>query len=383
MTGGRDAAGVRTLGIVAALAFARIAWADDTRAPEPDTDAEEKEKLDVSFGGYLQPQLRLRQDDDVAQADEDGFRVRRARVAALATRKLDGFEASAELEIEASPELTLLDAYVTAQACLGGGGRWRLDVGQVKAPVSRQALLSDGRLAFVEKPELAGLAPDRQIGARAAIDVPYLPRVRIAGGIFDGEGRNQAGNVDEQFLYTGRVEVRIGADAELAESAQGGDHAVAAASVARQRLDAGDGLEVVTTFGGDVAFAWQGLSGTVEYLEVRHGFVDQARPDYHANGIVAQLSYLLPVAALHRRLEIGARWEEIDRNDTIPIVRRGHPDQSLRYYTAALSWYQRAHALKLQFSASHIVEVEDRDAGGADATYANDTLLVQATFGLR
>ena len=61
-------------------------------------------------------------------------------------------------------------------------------------------------------------------------------------------------------------------------------------------------------------------------------------------------------------------------------MRRGDPNQSLRYFTGAISWYQHDHALKLQVSASHIVEIEDRDAGGNDASYANDTLLVQATF---
>ena len=40
-----------------------------------------------------------------------------------------------------------------------------------------------------------------------------------------------------------------------------------------------------------------------------------------------------------------ARFEEIDRNDTLPIVGLGDPNQSLRYYTGVLSWYQHGHDL--------------------------------------
>jgi hypothetical protein len=141
------------------------------------------------------------------------------------------------------------------------------------------------------------------------------------------------------------------------------------------------GHEDITYLGVDVAGAWKGLSGTIEYLEVRHGFDGLPQPDYHANGAVAQLSYLLPIPGfLANRVEVGARVEEIDRNDFVPIERPGDPNQSIRSYTGVVGYYHAGHDLKIQASYSHIEEVEDRDRNFLDATYDNDTLLVQASY---
>lgn len=393
----RNVAAVRTLACFVCLAVPAVAAAEDPApaaedpgpaaedpapAAAPAEDApEEPGALHWKAGGYLQPQLRLRQDDPVAPADENGFRVRRARVTAEASRHYGCLTFSAALEAELTPDFSLLDASVGAGAPTVGDGAWRIEAGQLKAPVSRQALLSDSRLGFVDKAELASLAPERQIGALATVDVPYAPGLRVQGGLFNGEGRNLGGNVDQRFLYAARVELApIGRAVKLAESDLGGDYLVVGGSAAIQRRDSGDGLDRELTLGADLAFGYRGASGTVEYLQVSHTPIDQARPAFRANGIVVQLAYLVPIAALQRRLEVGARWEEIDRNDKIPIVRVGDPNQSLRYFTGALNWYQHAHALKLQLAASHIVEVEDRDVMGKPAAYANDTLLLQATF---
>ena len=97
--------------------------------------------------------------------------------------------------------------------------------------------------------------------------------------------------------------------------------------------------------------------------------------------MVAQVAYLLPLAGyVADKLEVGARFEEIDRNDTLPIVGLGDANQSLRYYTGVVSWYQDGHDLKVQLQASHIEEIEDLDQNLMDATYANDTILLQAQY---
>ncbi len=331
-------------------------------------------------GGYLQPQLRLRANDPVAPFDEDGFRVRRARVLGRAERTIGRVDVTVNLESELTPDFRLLDASVAAASCLPGGGGWRVEAGQFKAPVSRQALLSDSRLGFVDKPELASLAPDRQLGAMATLNVPHAPMARLSAGLWNGEGVNQGGNVDEHFLFAGRAEVRLlGRDAPLAESALAGRALWLGGSGGREARNSGDTTETLTTVGGDVAFALAGVSGSVEYLQVEHAFSGDARPAYRANGVVGQLAYLLPPLGVAGRLEVAARVEEIDRNDTVPIIRPGDPDQSLRYYTGGVSWYLDGHDLKLQVTGSHIVEVEDRDRTGGDAAYHNDTLLVQVT----
>lgn len=357
--------------VVAVLLLPAVAFADE--APSSS----------FGIGGYVQPQGRIRQDDDVAQYDENGFRFRRARLTLEGERRAGQLEFAVEVESELTPEFQLLDAYIAARSCLAGDGGWEIDLGQLKAPVSRQTLLSDARLSFVEKAELATLAPDRQLGAVGRLTLPHLPMVQLSGGVFNGEGRNQVQNVDQRFLYAGRLEVRpLGPDVGLTESAQAGDHVVVGASVARNRSGTGTSIETAMYLGADVGFAFAGASGSVEYLQVEHTFSEaSSQPDYRANGLVAQLAYLLPLPGFARdKLEVGARFEEIDRNDTLPIVGVGDTNQSLRYYTGVLTWYQDGHDLKLQLQASHIQEIEDLDQNLMDATYANDTILLQAQY---
>lgn len=345
----------------------------------------EGRETEVSVGGYVQPQARVRQDDETASADEDGFRFRRARLTLEGARSFGDVEVSAEIESELTPEFQLLDAFIAVRAALPNDGAWELDFGQIKAPVSRQTLLSDSRLSFVEKAELATLAPDRQLGAIARVTVPYSHGVTISGGMFNGEGRNQVQNIDQRYLWAGRVELApLGPDVKLTESAHDGDHVVVGASLARNRGGTGTSVETFMYMGVDVAFAMYGVSGSVEYLQVKHTFSDgSVLLPYRANGFVAQLAYLLPLGGfLDDKVEVGARFEEIDRNDTLPIVGIGDANQSLRYYTGVLSWYQAGHDLKVQLQASHIEEIEFTDRNQMDATYDNDTILLQAQYRL-
>lgn len=339
---------------------------------------------EFTVGGYVQPQLRLRQDDPRVGFDEDGFRVRRTRLELGDRVGFGDLTVTAKVELEVATAVELQDGYVSAGARLPHDGAWRVDLGQFKAPVSRQALLSDSRLGFVEKPDLAGLAPDRQLGLAATLTAPGAPWLVVTGGVFDGEGKNQGGNVDQRFLWAGRVEARpLGRDVGLAESCLGGTYLVLGGSAAQNRIATGTDVERTRTFGGDVAFGWRGLSGAVEYLEVQHHRRDGGYPDYRANGVVAQVAYLLPLPGRWaRHLELGLRLDEIDRNDAIAIERPGDPDQSLRGYHVAATWYQRGHDLKLQVDAAHIVEVEAITRNRTDATIRNDTVLIQATYRL-
>ncbi|HVV82135.1 MAG TPA: porin [Kofleriaceae bacterium] len=385
---------------VAASAWAGAARADDAApppaptsgdgdlpAPAPPGDAvvdAEPSSHELTIAGYVQPQLRFRQDDPVASGDEDGFRIRRGRVELVDRERWARLELMARVELEVAGTPELMDGYVSAGSCLRGRGHWELDAGQLKVPFSREEILSDARLSFVEKPDLASLAPDRQMGAAGALTVPYLPWVNLSGGVFDGEGRNQSSNVDQRFLWAGRAEVRpLGRKVALAESDLGGDYVVVGGSLAQNRVQTGNDVERVRYFGGDVAFGWHGLSGEAEYLEVHHHRRNGGQPDFHGNGVNVQLAYLLPLPGRWaHHLELGARMDEIDRNDTIPIERPGDDNQSLRSYHLAATWYQHGHDLKLQVDAAHIVEVEAITRNRVDATYDNDTVLIQATYRL-
>jgi hypothetical protein len=216
------------------------------------------EPTSVAVGGYLQPQFRARQNSPV-QADQDGFRFARARLILQGATRAGNLELSAYIEAELQPTFGLQDAYGTLARTIpqrrGLPGRIALDAGQMRVPISRQNMLSDSRLSFIDKAQIATIAPERDLGARLTIAPPKLP-VRLIGGVFNGEGRNQIENINESYLYTGRVELSpFGRDLPLAESAFGGKLLTVGASYGHNRLARGNGDERRTYLGIDAAAA--------------------------------------------------------------------------------------------------------------------------------
>jgi len=342
----------------------------------------------VWLDGYLQPQFRFRQDSP-AQFDENGFRFARARAIVHGKTRAGNVDLAAFVEAELQPTFDMVDAFVTATRKLPHKGQVSLDVGQMRVPISRQQLLSDSRLAFVDKGQVATIAPRRDLGARLGFVVPKLPQVRVVGGVFNGEGPNQVQNINQKFLYAGRLEITpLGRETQLAESAFGGHFLTAAVSVGLNKLTAGTRREDVRYLGFDVSGSWKGISGSFEYLDVDHSFTEAGAmtvEDYRANGFIAQLNYMLPVKLppfRQGRLELGGRVEEIDRNDTVPIAQLGDPEQSVREITGVVSFYVRMHSLKVQLAFSHFDEIETRTSVDEDAVYDNDQLLLQVTYRL-
>lgn len=338
---------------------------------------------------FIQPQFRLRQDAPGAPNDTNGFRFARARIFANASTKVGNLELSAYFEAEMQPQFQMIFAFGTIGRKVGADGRVWLDVGQTRVPISRQNLLSDTMLSFVDKAQIATIAPDHDLGGRLWLQAPGK-KVRGVISMFNGEGRNQPQNINESFLYAGRLEVTpIGTD-PMKESAFGGTFVTAAVNAGRNKLTPGKYHEIVSYLGGDVAGAWHGLSGEFGYLIAHHedtdivaGTTAPTPTHYNADGWNAQLAYLLPMALppyRGARLELGFRVEEIDRNDAVPIQALGDPNQSVREYTAVVSYYLRKHLIKVQVAASHFDEIEDKTASGGNASYANDQVLAQLTF---
>ncbi len=349
----------------------------------------------VTVGGYLQPQFRLRQNSPV-QGDQNGFRFARARIILGAQTHAGNLDLSATVETELQPQFSMLDAYATVARTFGKSehdrkalpGRISLDVGQMRTPISRQQMLSDSRIAFVDKAQIATIAPDRDLGARLVLAPPKTP-ARLLVGVFNGEGRNQVENINESYLYAARLELSpYGRDAQLAEGAFGGKVLTLGLSYGHNKLSSqANGQEKRTYLGADLFGSYRGLSGSFEYLVVKYTFDggDPAMlsPDFDGNGWVAQLNYLLPVKLppfQQSRLELGVRVEEIDRNDLIPIAQPGDPNQSVREITGVVTYYLRMHNLKAQLVFNHFTEIEDKSVVGADATYKNDQAIVQITY---
>jgi hypothetical protein len=349
----------------------------------------------MRLGGYVQSQYRLRQNSAAAN-DEDGFRLARVRLTATGEGTLGEWRASAFIEAELQPTFQLADAYASLSRPLPNKGVITFDVGQTRVPISRQQMISDSRLSFVDKAQFAvpatgvpQVAPDRDLGARLWFVPSGLP-VRVIAGAFNGEGKNQIQNINESYLYAGRVEVTPfgGPTQPYAESAFASEPWLSAAlSVGHNKLTPGEYRENRTILGGDIAGAYRGISGSFEYITAKYRFSgDPANlpgPDYNAQGWVAQLAYLLPVElppAKHSRLEVGARVEEVDRNDAVPIPLLGDPAQSIRAFTGVMSVYMRQHSLKAQLAFSHYEEVETLTSTMTDAVFDNDQVLLQITY---
>ncbi|MCX5747876.1 MAG: porin [Proteobacteria bacterium] len=343
----------------------------------------------VKVGGYIQSQFRMRQNSPQA-SDEDGFRFARARLQVLASTVVGHLDISSKYEIELQPTFVLLDAFATIARKLPNAGKVSLDVGQMRTPISRQQLYNDSNTSFVDKAQLASIAADRDFGARLTFEPPKVPHVKIIAGSFNGEGKNQVQNINESFLHAARVELTpIGKADPLVDSVFGGTFLTLGFSVGYNKLSKGDTREILGYRGVDLSGQWQGLSGSVEYLAVKHTFegsdAASLTPEFQANGWSAQLAYALPfkLAPFRRgRVEVAMRVEEIDRNDKFPIPAPGDPNQSVTETTAVVSYYLKQHALKLQLAFNHFDEKEDKTVTGGDATYDNDQAVLQLTYRL-
>lgn len=384
------------------------------QAPPPEeptlTEAEKIERANyasssVKFGGFIQTQYRLREDSGFG-SDTDGFRARAIRVVTRGDTRAGNLELSAFIETELQPQFDLLDGFGSVARPLPAHGRFSVDVGQMRVPVSRQSMLADWQLSFPDKAQLASISPIRDLGMRVTLDLPRpeakrrrretslrIPKVRLIGGVFNGEGTNVIENINQKYMWTGRAEVTVfGEERHLAESVFEGEFLTFAGSYARNKRNEGDRLDRQTTLGFDITGAYKGFSGSFEYLEVRHfqtsldeDLDDPNTFDFKANGFNAQLCYMLPFPVApwkQARLEVGGRIEEIDRNDTIPIATPNDPNQSVRGITAITTYYLRMHSFKLQLAYTHFKELENKTAAGTEARFNNDQLLLQATYRL-
>jgi hypothetical protein len=355
-------------------------------------------KFELAAGGYIQPQFRLRQSAP-ALGDEtalDGFRLSRARAILEGTYHLDEpTDVFAHTEANLTSSFSLLDAYIALRGDFGMDRRagWRIRLGQQYTPFSRQTFVSDAESQLPEKSQLAQggsnattVTPNRQLGLSVTANLPYVPWVELSLGAFNGKGINLVDNSDSNLMYVGRLAIRpIAPRAPITEGPFGPDQLSVAVDgawvVADQGVSGGKETTLTSKYVGIDGFAsWRGLSAEFEWAYVRRDYniTGPGETSFGEQGLNLQAGYLLPILGKH--LEVSARMEEIDRNDTIPITMPGDPNQSQRLWWLCVTWYQLQHNLKLQLAGVHVDEIEDRVGGtNASAVYPNDFLLLQAT----
>lgn len=79
-----------------------------------------------------------------------------------------------------------------------------VDAGLFKSPFSREFLISAANIDFVNRAQLADLAPNRQIGVMARGIIPGTA-LNYSAGVFNGNRFTTAGNDNNDLLYAGRL----------------------------------------------------------------------------------------------------------------------------------------------------------------------------------
>lgn len=79
-----------------------------------------------------------------------------------------------------------------------------IDAGLYKSPFSREFLISSANIDFVNRAQLADLAPNRQIGVMARGVIPNTS-LNYSAGVFNGNRFSARGNDNNDLLYAGRL----------------------------------------------------------------------------------------------------------------------------------------------------------------------------------
>ena len=301
-------------------------------------------------------------DDDVqltgttaAGEGKGAFRIRRAKT------ELSGWVWKKSLTYElqlswagpepgASTQTPLEDLLLTWDT--RGDGRLRLTGGQFKVPLGRQEMTSSAYMQFVDRDILSGeFTRGRDVGLMVD-GLLAGGKIAYAAGMFNGNPASRLGNDNEAFQYNGRVVYQPFGPVRYSESDfDSAGRALLAVGLQAERNDLhGAGSRVndfaTTIVGGDVVFKLRGFSAFAEY------FGRNRRPEtgasFRSDGWHAQAGYFL----VRDRLEAAARYARFDAS--------GAPDDDVIEKGAAVSYFLRKHALKVQ---GDIRRLENEDRG--------------------
>jgi hypothetical protein len=300
----------------------------------------------VELGAFVQPGFIWRQNDEFNPIQDDTVIVNHARLGVDA--KLHDW-IFADIELEATPSPTLLDAYVDAVVFPWLGARF----GQQKIPFlhtyrfGAQNLSFNDRLVYVpdvDRPYLRylnerdiGLVFHGRIGDLDADSA--LPVGEYAFGAFLGRGPNQTRNDDEAFLYTGRLMLHATGLPQAYD--QEGD-------LARNRIprltlggavysNCDDRGQWNRGFTADAELRWEGLYASGTFVWFKNGAAGglgdtlgygdacagvAGAPDHIASGGSAQVQYVLPQAWLgvQHALELLVRYDSVSPNAPCDIT---------------------------------------------------------------
>ncbi len=349
-------------------------------------------KDSLLIGAYLQPGFRYVVDTDFNQDDSDGFQFQNARLIGrgdVTIYKKLGASARFDFDVNLG-NFSVKDVYGTLY--------WdkdvaALDVGQFKVPFGLAELQPESKLQFAVPADTTRLMFGRDIGVQLRSDLPLGPtNLHLAAMIANGDGGfRQRTNLDNQFLYAGRVELSpLGrmdwSEADLEElripklaagfsaaynSGLGNELGVSDAGTGELRIE------------GDLRFAWRGLTLRGEYL---HGFraENDASPKFERYAASAQIGYVLPIPIPFPKFELVTRFEQLDVNTSLDGTEEADyvvDNTATRVLQFGANAYLAKHAVKLHFlyQLTDLLEGPQTDSDGN--VLLGDTVYVVSQFG--
>ncbi len=348
-------------------------------------------ELKLTLGGLLQAQY---EGGDVfafegrfgSAAIDDRFRLRRARIN-VTGEFLEQFDFKLEGEFEQSDvAVTVRDA--TGRTLASNSTRtefgatdlfinwhqypeFQVKVGQYKAPFGLEQLSPDPKLFTTERSEVtSALTPERQVGIQiwgkplANAFPEQKDLVTYWAGMFNGNGRNNAVNDNDQYMYAARIElqpwkgklaeqeswVRFGANALSSDDSPG----TVLSPAGTLRVNSDGSLSTFTAptaaqregYGVDATFHWGPFDLIGEYLTERYesrtgrGF-GPTFPDFTAEGYYAQGSYFI----MPKKLQVVAKYEHFNPGQVV--------DDNLDSITGGVNYYIHGDDVKLMADYIH------------------------------
>jgi phosphate-selective porin len=161
----------------------------------------------LAIGGFIQAHAEFGDSPDARFAAADRFLLRRARLGVKGT-----FAEHFDFVVQAdfgNNSISGINAYrAQLTDCAITWNRYPLatiTAGQFKTPYGYEQLMSDTKNPFVER-SLPNdqLTLGRQVGAMVS-GAALEKRLNYSAALFNGNGANNGGNDNDQFLYVGRV----------------------------------------------------------------------------------------------------------------------------------------------------------------------------------
>ena len=348
-------------------------------------------EIKLVLGGFIQMQYEA---GDVfafegrfgSAAIDDRFRLRRARIN-LTGDFAEHFDFKMEGEFEQS-DVTLTVRNANGQTIASNSTRtafgatdiwinwhqfpeFQIKAGQYKAPFGLEQITSDTKLFLTERSQVtSALTPERQVG----VEVWGKPLTNLFPdqkdfvtyrlGMFNGNGRNNAVNDNDEYMYAGRIElqpwkakvadeelwVRLGANALSSRDASG----TILSPAGTLRVNSDGSLSSFTApsvaereaYGVDASFHWGPFDLIGEYLsESFEGrTVNGVLPtftDFGAEGYYVQGSYFI----VPKKLQLVTKYEHFNPGQII--------NDNLDSITGGVNYYIHGDDVKLMANYIH------------------------------